>query len=232
MGQQKFRVLTADPPWKFGDSLPGKSRGAAKNYDVLTAERIETFLVDTKIPFNGKPTPIFDCLADDALLFLWEVSAMPREALDVMSAWGFTQKTRGIWSKVNQTDEELVLKISKLADKGDGTTLNLIEIAIEEARRLSFGMGRTLRGAHESFLVGHRGRPPIASLSHRSEFFAPIGRHSEKPAKFYEIVEALSPGPYLELFARSGRQGWTSHGKELRPDPVPKRAKKRKPKAA
>ena len=43
----------------------------------------------------------------------------------------------------------------------------------------------------------------------------PRGRHSEKPAEFYDLVERVSPGPYLEMFARRWRPGWDAHGNEL-----------------
>ena len=48
-----------------------------------------------------------------------------------------------------------------------------------------------------------------------SVFSAKAGRHSEKPEEFYRIVEELSPGPYLELFGRKRREGWTVLGNEL-----------------
>lgn len=41
----------------------------------------------------------------------------------------------------------------------------------------------------------------------------PRGRHSVKPAAFFDIVEQVSPPPYVELFARSPRLGWDSWGK-------------------
>lgn len=43
----------------------------------------------------------------------------------------------------------------------------------------------------------------------------PRGRHSEKPEAFYDLVERVSPGPYLEMFARRTRLGWLSHGNEV-----------------
>jgi len=38
--------------------------------------------------------------------------------------------------------------------------------------------------------------------------------HSRKPDELYDIIEACSPGPYLELFARFGRPGWKQWGNE------------------
>ena len=78
-------VLLADPPWKFGDGLPGKSRGAAKNYSVLTVQEIMRF-----------PLPRF---TESAILFLWRVSSMQAEALKVVDAWGFTVKSEIVWGK-------------------------------------------------------------------------------------------------------------------------------------
>ena len=41
------------------------------------------------------------------------------------------------------------------------------------------------------------------------------GPHSTKHQAFYTLVESCSPGPYLEMFARRGRDGWVSWGGEL-----------------
>ena len=66
-------------------------------------------------------------------------------------------------------------------------------------------------------MIGVRGKPPVLSRSVRSVFTGKVGRHSEKPEAFYQLVEGLSPGPYLELFGRRKRQGWTVLGNELDP---------------
>lgn len=79
------RVLLADPPWKFGDTLPGKGRGAGKHYRCMSVQEIMRF-----------PLPP---LADDALLLLWRVAAMQQEALKVIDAWGFTLKSEIVWVK-------------------------------------------------------------------------------------------------------------------------------------
>jgi len=130
-------------------------------------------------------------LADDCVLFLWRVASMQQEAIDVMSAWGFILKSEIVWRK--QTC------------KG----------------KRWFGMGRTVRGEHETCLIGTRGRPVRRSQSVRSTFEAPAGRHSEKPAGFYDTIETLYGGPYVELFARRPHAGWTSIGDEIRGDARP-----------
>jgi N6-adenosine-specific RNA methylase IME4 len=65
------------------------------------------------------------------------------------------------------------------------------------------GMGNYFRVSHEHVLFavrGDAGRTQRKDLS--SWFQAPRERHSSKPDVFYELVEAASPGPYLDIFAR------------------------------
>jgi N6-adenosine-specific RNA methylase IME4 len=134
-------------------------------------------------------------LADDALLFLWRVASQQEEALRVMRAWDFVPKSEIVWIKTqdNVTHPHVL---------GGG---------------LAFGMGRYCRHCHEVCLIGSRGKGVrlVKNRSVRSVFFAPRGKHSEKPDKMYEIIESLADGPYLELFARRHRPGWLQFGDQL-----------------
>jgi N6-adenosine-specific RNA methylase IME4 len=87
-----FRVLCADPPWSFGDKLPGKTRGAEKNYDVMSLDGI----CRMELP----------PLEPDALLFLWRVSSQVKEAYRVVDAWGFDAKTEIVWQKLTPTGKK------------------------------------------------------------------------------------------------------------------------------
>ena len=169
------RTLVADPPWPFGDALPGGGRGAAKHYRVMTFEDIENF------PLPG--------LHADSWLFLWRVASMQSEALRVVEAWGYRVVTELVWVKCHP----------------------------EHLPKVTIGMGRYLRNAHETCLVAVRGHAlrTRRSASIPSVIFAPRGRHSEKPEAFYRLVEQLAPGPRVELFARRRRVGWACHGDEL-----------------
>jgi site-specific DNA-methyltransferase (adenine-specific) len=121
----------------------------------------------------------------DAWLFLWRVAALQAEALHVAEAWGFRVVSEIVWAKTTATGKE------------------------------HFGMGHYVRAAHETCLVAVRGRPKPASRSIRSRFAAPIGIHSAKPERFYQIVEQLvGSGPFVEMFARRRRVGWTAIGRE------------------
>lgn len=117
-------------------------------------------------------------VADDAWLFLWRVAAQQEAAFVVCRAWGFQPYTEIVWQKLTP------------------------------AGKPWFGMGRLVRGSHESILVGRRGRPGRRASNIRSSFSAVANRHSEKPGEFYDLIERLVPGPYTELFARRERPGW------------------------
>lgn len=80
--------------------------------------------------------------------------------------------------------------------------------------KTQFGMGHYLRNATEHALFCVRGRQPVLQHNVPSYFIAPRGRHSAKPEAFYDIVRSLSPGPYLEIFARQQRLGWHTWGNE------------------
>ena len=77
------------------------------------------------------------------------------------------------------------------------------------------GMGYWFRQRHEILLVSTRGDPPppLESLRRDSVFECPTGEHSAKPAEVAELLEAQHPGKAkVELFSRSPRDGWLSHG--------------------
>lgn len=78
----------------------------------------------------------------------------------------------------------------------------------------SFGLGNYWRGQSEQVLFGIKGSQPLKRKDASTIFHAPRGPqgHSSKPVEFYALVESCSPGPYLELFSRMGRAGWTAWG--------------------
>lgn len=77
-----------------------------------------------------------------------------------------------------------------------------------------FGMGNYFRGQTEHVLFGVKGSQPLKRKDVGTVFMADRGPdgHSSKPPSFLELVESCSPGPYLEMFSRSNRDGWTAWG--------------------
>ena len=86
---EPIQTLVADPPWKYGDSLPGKGRGAEKHYAVMPLWEIKRF-----------PLPE---LAKDARLFLWCTAPFLRPAYEVLEAWGFRDTmAQMVWHKLGR----------------------------------------------------------------------------------------------------------------------------------
>jgi N6-adenosine-specific RNA methylase IME4 len=74
--------------------------------------------------------------------------------------------------------------------------------------------GSVARNFAEFLLVGTRGKPERLSVAHSNVITASKSKaqHSRKPEAFLDLVEAVSPGPYVELFARRARFGWDYWG--------------------
>jgi N6-adenosine-specific RNA methylase IME4 len=83
------------------------------------------------------------------------------------------------------------------------------------------GTGYWSRNKHELLLIGTKGQIPAPALGTQapSAIDAPVGRHSEKPESFYEIIEHYFPNlPKIELNARRARASWDSWGLEAPED--------------
>jgi N6-adenosine-specific RNA methylase IME4 len=118
-------------------------------------------------------------------LYLWAPNALLLEALTIMKAWGFTYKTNIVWYKVRK-------------DGGpDGRGVGFYFRNVTEL--LLFGVKGKLR-------TREPGRRQVNMIVERKQ------EHSRKPDLVYSIIEACSPGPYLELFARRRVPGWTTWG--------------------
>ncbi len=184
---QKFGTIMADPPWQFQN----KTGKIAPEHKRLS--RYETMTLDDICSM-----PVSEISDDPAHLYLWVPNALLPEGLRVMAAWGFKYKSNIIWEKIRK-------------DGGpDGR-----------------GVGFYFRNVTEILLFGTRGKNPRTLAPGRSQvnFIAghePDGdllktrkrEHSRKPDEQYGIIESCSWGPYLELFARGERPGWTVWGNQ------------------
>lgn len=83
--------------------------------------------------------------------------------------------------------------------------------------KTGIGQGQRLRGASEHCVLAVRGKVPLNPGADGTWFEAPRGEHSEKPAKFFEIVERVTPASrYASLFAgKERREGWDMHGDRI-----------------
>ncbi|MEM6405738.1 MAG: MT-A70 family methyltransferase [Pseudomonadota bacterium] len=132
--------------------------------------------------------PVAEITEETAHLYLWVPNALLAEGLQVMQVWGFTYKTNLIWYKIRK-------------DGGPD-------------RR---GVGFYFRNVTEIILFGTKGKQARTLPPGRSQANLLASRkreHSRKPDEQYELIEACSWGPRIELFARGARAGWTVWGNQ------------------
>ena len=139
--------------------------------------------------------PVASVMAEKSHCYLWVPNALLREGLEVLAGWGFTYKTNLVWHKVR--------KDGGSDGRGVGFYFrNVTELVLFGVR----GSLRTLQpGRTQTNLVATRKR-----------------EHSRKPDELYDIIEACSPGPFLELFARYPQEGWHVWGDEASEEVVPR----------
>jgi N6-adenosine-specific RNA methylase IME4 len=132
--------------------------------------------------------PVQNLAETDSHLYLWTTQRYLRDSFDIVVSWGFAVSATLTWCKAP----------------------------------MGF-MGGAFRSSTEFCHFAKRG-----SLAHKEQapkrWFTwprngwtqadPAGTHSRKPEAFFDLVESVSPGPYLELFARRQRLGWDTWGNE------------------
>ena len=135
-----------------------------------------------------KALPVSNNAAETSHLYLWVPNALLPEGLMVMQAWGFHYKSNIVWHKIRK-------------DGGsDGR-----------------GVGFYFRNVTELILFGVRGKNARTLKPGRTQVNYLKSRkreHSRKPDEQYDIIEACSKGPFLELFARGMRKNWTTWGNQ------------------
>lgn len=204
----------SDPPYavrtkEAGESVTSGRDTAASLLGYARGKRFGTILADPPWQFTNKTgkvapehkrlarygtmklgdilaLPVDQVAATPAHLYLWCPNAMLPEGLAVMKAWGFTYKSNIIWHKIRK-------------DGGsDGR-----------------GVGFYFRNVTELILFGVKGKNArtLAPGRRQVNLLATRKReHSRKPDEQYELIEACSPGPFLELFARGTRKNWSIWG--------------------
>lgn len=156
------------------------------NWSHKGAARAAARHYDTMGTDNICAMPVEACAAVDAVLFMWMSAPKMEDGFRVMRAWGFTPKAKGFcWVKSKPSGAE------------------------------HLGMGYYTRSNTEDCWIATRGRPkrPLSG-GVRELLEAPVREHSRKPDEAYDRIEAMYPGPYLELFARNAHPHWTAWGNE------------------
>ena len=182
----KYRTIVLDPPWAYSNTRGTQTRSAFGRRAV-TAEHHYPTMTGEAI----SALPIGEMADADAHIYLWVTN--PK------MFGGRGRKGRPDVSPIDMLEGWGFQYVTLLTWHKLGAP----------------GMGFYFRGDTEHVLFGVRGAagiPPAKRIS--NHFAAQKGRHSEKPDRFYEIVERVSPGPWLEVFARRRRVGWGAWGNE------------------
>lgn len=121
---------------------------------------------------------------DRAHLYLWTTTKFIVDAHHIAKAWGFEPQNILTWVK-GRSESEVTMSV-----------------------------GFYYRHATEFILFAVRDSLTVLEHNQPDVFFAPRKGHSEKPDTFYDIVERMSIGPYLDVFARKQRFKWDTFGNE------------------
>ena len=185
--QGHFGAILADPPWSFL-TYSGKRS---------TPHRTENDHYQTMTMDAMKAMPIGDLAAKDCALFMWVVGSHLDAAIDLGRAWGFSLKTDAFyWLKTRM--------------HGAGQ-LDMFTGDVPEPR---ISMGYWTRKQAEPCWLFTRGKPKRLAKDVRQVIVEPRREHSRKPDVTHERISRLVGGPYLELFAREPRPGWTVWGNQ------------------
>lgn len=184
--RKHFAAILVDPPWRF------------KTYTDPAAYRLRRgaehhYQTMSAVDLMGLPVRE---LADPegCHLFMWATGPHMPQALDVIKAWCFRYSGFAFtWVKLKAIQPPRAAGLDAM---------------------FHVGLGYTTRKNAEFCLLARRGNPKRLSRSVRELIVAPIREHSRKPDEVYERIEAYCADPYLELFARSQRRGWTCVGDE------------------
>lgn len=206
-----FKLIHADPPWHWKSrSKKGEGRSAKNHYPVMSLQEI-------------KDLPIGSIAEDRSILAIWILDSMIREALEVVDAWGFEQKTAGFyWIKTNKNNPF----------RFDGSRLrfdleSLKSSTWKPGSAFFFkGLGYYTRSNPEQMWICTRkkdralgcsgGGIPRVNANVDKLIVAPIGRHSAKPEEARIGLERLfGDVSRVELFAREIHPGWDAWGNQV-----------------
>lgn len=214
----KFQLIIADPPYVFADKLEMSdvARGALANYVTMTTSKI-------------KEMPVKD-ISDQAgsVLALWVPSSIIQDGLDIMKAWGFTQKQIWVWTKTKKKPLKELSKalIKNLKENKNDSQALIVKNTIDDFTKgdwsdklMAFGMGRISRNIHEIALIGTCGKinKRIKNRSQRAVFLDAATEHSVKSEILQDRLDKIFPDPTInriEIFGRRLRDNYLVIGNE------------------
>lgn len=186
---KKYRVIVADPPWeqKAGRKLKGYKTENGKQVFSIENNSSQPMEYKTMALQDICELPIRNLSDDNAVLFLWITNKYLPKIEKILTAWGFKYSATIVWAK----------------------------------NKLGGGLGGNVRITTEFLIYATKGKPkcnvPIDSSWHnvKRDYVGGYPKNSKKPKYFMELIERSFNGPYIELFAREYRTGWSAFGNEI-----------------
>jgi N6-adenosine-specific RNA methylase IME4 len=192
-----FSAISTDTPANFKTrSEIGQTRAINRRYPCMKPAEIAKL-------------PVRDLMAKDCWIFYWTQPPQLANAIDIVRhGWGLEYSSVAFtWAKVRRKWKPG--KDEKRYGFPREVAANMI---VDDFPPIS---GLTTRKNTEMVLLAKLGAPKIVSRKVRELIIAPRREHSRKPDETPSRIMAFCRGPYLELFAREQRPGWTCWGNEI-----------------
>lgn len=183
MSDKKYHTIVADPPWQTMAGPLRRGVGWKWKFDGEADETSQPLDYASMTVEQIAALPVADLAAEDASLYLWTTNGYVEQAYGVARAWGFKPSTLLTWAKAP----------------------------------MGHGLGGAFGITSEYVLYARRGSPLERRMSGtwfqwKRHYINGKPSHSSKPDAFYDLVEQVNDGPYVDLFARRHRLGWDVWG--------------------
>jgi len=207
----RYKTIEVDPPWKYQDH-------GYNGFNEVQKYRIHTPYPTMSVHEIASMGFEIDRIAAPAAhVYLWTTKDFILDCGQILSDWGFENKQIFTWIK---TTKPSALRRSLQASFKSTVLVQLVFKLLRSwglTGKPVYGMGHWCRNGTEFLILAARGKLLLSDsrFTTPNYFFAPRGRHSEKPGEAYGLIESLSPGPRISLFSRKNRPGWDNWGNEI-----------------
>ncbi|GAB2994056.1 MT-A70 family methyltransferase [Cyclobacterium sediminis] len=189
---KKYNVIYADPPWniKAGRPIGGYVLKNGTQVFVPHSNKSRSLSYPSMTIESIKNLDVKSISAKNAHLYIWVTNSHLPKVFQIIESWGFKYSTTIVWAK----------------------------------NRMGGGLGGAFRITTEYLIFARKGNlkadKSIGSTWHNVKRTYENGapKHSKKPEYFYNLIEEVSPGDKIELFARQKRSGWGAWGNEVSSD--------------
>lgn len=186
---KKYSCIYADPPWNTKAGRPFAGYKVVDGLQIFNSvdNNSRKLSYPTMSIANIAALKVRDVAADNAHLYMWVTNQYLLKAETVINSWGFKYSTALVWVK----------------------------------KPMGGGLGGTFRITTEFLLFATRGKLKAKQniigtwFEQKRQYVNGFPCHSKKPDFFYDLIESVTPGEKLEMFARQQRAGWDIFSNEL-----------------